>query len=702
MITIIDIENKVTFKDKGKLDLSPYNTDNRLVSVGWQHLVPKEGGGALYDASDYIFLYHNEKDRIDPRGREKIQRALDATTLLVGHNIKHDLEWLLECGYRYTGDTYCTMVAEYVLARGLKWPMGLDDALERYGLERKQTKLIKEYLDQNITFDNIPANLVEEYGRADVNTTAQLFIRQQKEYEKRDNQGLRPTRRMMNEFLWVIIDIQRNGIKIDLEELDRVEKELTEELGSLRLFIDRCVADVMGDTPININSPEQLSMVLYSRRVLDKPTWSDIFNLGMEQRGAAKKPKRRPKMGDVQFVQNVRALTEVVYKTKAEQCTDCGGQGAIYPITKSGRPSKVKRYCGTCKGQGYIYHNTGQVAGYRVTPTGVGDIAAGGFSTDGDTLDGIALRYPERAGLVEFVRAIGRANQLDTYLSTFCQGIRNAVRSDGLLHTELLQCVTATGRLSSRNPNFQNQPRGGTFPVRRVVKSRWANGKILEADYKGLEYRVAVELAQDEAGIHDILHKVDPHVFTAQHTKFSRQDSKPHTFAPLYGATDQGKPPTIAAYYRAFMAKHKGVAKWQEELQDEAIRTKKIVLPSGREYAFPFAKRTGGGGSTFATQIKNYPVQGFATADVVPCAGICLRYALAVSGARSLVILTVHDSYLVDVHPDELEWVPKLVYETLNSVRDELLRRYGYKFKVPIEVEMKIGNNWLDGKELVP
>ncbi len=100
-----------------------------------------------------------------------------------------------------------------------------------------------------------------------------------------------------------------------------------------------------------------------------------------------------------------------------------------------------------------------------------------------------------------------------------------------------MQAVTATGRLSSRDPNFQKQPRGGTFPIRKVIQSRFEGGQIIEVDFAQLEFRTAVFLAQDEQGMADIKNKIDVHKFTADVIGVSRQDAKAHTFKPLYGGT---------------------------------------------------------------------------------------------------------------------------------------------------------------------
>ena len=83
-------------------------------------------------------------------------------------------------------------------------------------------------------------------------------------------------------------------------------------------------------------------------------------------------------------------------------------------------------------------------------------------------------------------------------LVSFVDGISNYTKEDGFLHVGLTQHITATGRFSGRNPNMQNMPRGGTFPVKRVFVSRWKGGHILEADFAQLEFRVAAFLSQDE------------------------------------------------------------------------------------------------------------------------------------------------------------------------------------------------------------
>ena len=237
--------------------------------------------------------------------------------------------------------------------------------------------------------------------------------------------------------------------------------------------------------------------------------------------------------------------------------------------------------------------------------------------------------------------------------------ITTHLKSDGKLHVRLLQHRTATGRFSGADPNMQNMPRGGTFPVKKVFVSRWDGGQILEADFAQLEFRVSAFLSQDKTAMNEIEDGFDVHSYTASvisdaGEKISRQEAKAHTFAPLYGATGFGRTKAQATYYKQFNEKYKGIASWHSKLAKEAIETGKISTPSGREFAFPDVRKNAYGKVSHFTQIKNYPVQSFATADIVPL--ILLEIDKQLYNLESCIVNTVHDSIVIDVHPNETDY----------------------------------------------
>ena len=681
MITTIDVETSWQKTETGGYDPSPFHPDNVLVSVGLHSNYGDE----------YYFTGHSE--RVSKGGKARIQEVLSETTLLVGHNIKFDLMWLLESGLEYTGRVYDTMLGEYILNRGIRKSLTLEMSCRRRKIGSKDDR-IKEFMDRGVSFENIPADIVEEYGKIDVEITRRLFDSQMADFRLPKNKGLLMTVKMMNEFLVVLSDMERNGININLDELNQVEKEYRAEFAYLKQKIDKIVYKQMGDTKINLSSPEQLSWLIYSAKPKDKKEWAKIFNVGIDKNTG--KNKKRPQYSRIQFRNLVKDNTETIHKTVASQCMTCHGKGVIKKIKKDGSPFKNYSKCSDCDGDGYIYSSIAKVAGFRQRPRNVYDIAESGFRTDKLTLNKIATEA--EGEFKEFIDAIVRHNAVDTYLNTFVEGLKNFTNERGFLHPKFMQAITATGRLSSRDPNFQNQPRGKTFPIRKVVTSRFQDGKMMEIDFAQLEFRTAVYLAQDKQGMEDIKNKIDVHQYTADIIGVSRQDAKAHTFKPLYGGvtgTEDEK-----RYYSKFLEKYKDIKTWHEKLQSEAIRFKQISLPTGRQYAFPYAERTPWGGSTYGTQIKNYPVQGFATADIVPLACINIYKLMQEKKVKSLLINTVHDSIVADVYPGEEDVMSEIFNRGTADVIPALKQYYKIDFNVPLDTELKIGYDWLNMKEV--
>ena len=103
---------------------------------------------------------------------------MDNTDVLIGQNIKFDITWLRACGFKYDGHLYDTMVAEYLRAKARKWSISLESLAKRYNVTQKEVDLIEPYLKAKKTFYDIPAEIVEEYGKADVVATEQVALKQ--------------------------------------------------------------------------------------------------------------------------------------------------------------------------------------------------------------------------------------------------------------------------------------------------------------------------------------------------------------------------------------------------------------------------------------------------------------------------------------------------------------------------------------------
>jgi len=712
MITVLDVENTVQWGEEGRKDGTPYHPDNKLVSVGFCEV--DEHAYTIGDVS-YVFLFHDllgvPPVELDLR-RRQLQGQLDRTTLLVGHNLKYDLQWLLESGFSYSGAVYDTMIGEYILARGQRLEVSLEASCIRRNVARKKSELVDDYFRNRVGYERMPVAVVEEYGRGDIQSTAELFVSQRKLYELDENAGLIPTLDMMNSFLVCLTDMERNGVAIDLDALNQVAQEYQAEKAALEAELALLVYDVMGDTPVSLSSPEQLSQVVYSRRVIDKKVWEETFATGTDDNGL---PKRRPKMSQSAFTQAVRDNTERMRKTRAVQCPDCLGKGFFHKTKVNGDPWAKPTQCRTClrkvdgkdKGTGVVYEELAGYAGLKMAPRDINDTSSNGFSTKKLTLAYLAqvARNKGNEKAARFLDAVVRLSAIDSYLASFIGGIARNTRADGILHARYNQCITATGRLSSADPNLQNFPRGRTFPVRKAFVSRFKGGTIMEADYAQLEFRVAGELSGCAQVALDIANKVDVHnqtadVLTRAGQRTDRQGAKSHTFKPLYGGMSGTE--AEVTYYQWFVRHYEGVGKWQEKLCDDAVKTKIVRLPSGREYKFPKARRNGYGGVTGRTKIVNYPVQGFATGDLVPLAVLRIWHGLRLSGLQSVLCNTVHDSIVIDCYPGEEKAVARIVRAAMLGLPEEVLNRYGYSMRMPLDIEIKIGPNWMDSQVFPP
>lgn len=677
-VLVLDIENTVTDRD-GKKHLDPFEPTNTLVMIGCKF---------LDEDKPFIATFDHSESEPTKNGHDVIQDYLDSADLLVGHNLAHDLPWLWESGFRYTGKIFDTMLTEYVLQRGNKVPLNLAAVAERYKCEVQKQDTLHEYFKKGYSTRDIPHSELSEYLQHDIGATEGIYKALSARLETAKDAGLQPTVEITNEVCCVLSRIYCTGFKIDDAKLADVKEQFTIEKQEIENKLQAMIRDLMGDTPINLNSPEQLSWVIYSRKPKDKARWASAIT---------------PNMADSDFKAAVKAHFTTLAKSKAEKCPDCSGAGSMHKKKKDGSDFKKATKCGTCSGVGYIFKSTKDVAGLKFSPPNHKWASANGFATAKENLE-ILERVAKSKGMTEaeeFLKIVRRLSALDSYLSNFVEGIRNFMKPDGMLHVRLQQHITATGRFSGANPNLQNMPRGSTFPVKKVFVSRWDGGKIMEADFAQLEFRVAAFLSQDSVAMKEVEEGFDVHSYTAKvitdaGQATSRQEAKAHTFAPLYGATGYGRTPAEAAYYQHFMEKYKGVAGWHKVLAKQALGYRMVRIPSGREYAFPNVQRRRDGTVTNFTMIKNYPVQGFATADIVPM--VLVEIYKRLDGMQSVVVNSVHDSIVIDIHPEEEKKVLEVIDNVQKQLHNMIKARWNIEFNVPLLLEAKLGPNWLDQK----
>ncbi len=725
-ILVIDLETTVR-RIEGRIDNSPKNPENKLISAHYGWL-----GSETVDVVHTDVFYHNEC--FEPDGTSRLVDHLNKADIAVLHNAKFDVEWLQEIGLPIPPKVICTMIIEYCLLKGRffefdvegnanRTKISLKDTAERRNTKSyKKSELIDEKFNSGMDFSEIPLTDVVEYAEADVRVCGEIYLSQLKDLAKEENQSLNSVIDFMSDMLMFLCEIEMNGVKIDMEALKQVEEEFLAEKNELTERLQEIVSQVIGDKPINLNSGADMTKVVYSREVTDRDLHKTTFNIGTNKKG---KPNRPPYMSAKQFAIAVRSTTKIIMKTQAVTCPDCSGKGDFQQFksktrTKHGKKYKVKgdpyknrTKCKPCDGKGALYASTGEEGGLGLNPLDPYYASINGFKTDKET---ILLLINQAKGkkkdlAVEFLTKISRLNAISTYLDSFVKGIIRGTRSSGLLHANFNQTIAATGRLSSGGGislNLQNMPKRG-FPVRKCMISRFGDrGTLCESDYVSLEFRVCVELSRDEQGMADILEGKDIHRQTAsiclkkdasEVTKDERNSHKWASFQPLFGGTGNGQPDHIKSYFDRFYEIYEGIYEWHQSLMTGTLKNGLVQTPSGRQYFWPDVSRTRGNRVTNATQILNYPVQGF-SADLVQLACIRTFKMFKEQKLQSKLILTVHDSIVVDCLKDELEAVKAILTEAMTQVGEETKLRFGYQTIVPLDIEISSGKNWLDQVEM--
>ena len=276
---------------------------------------------------------------------------------------------------------------------------------------------------------------------------------------------------------------------------------------------------------------------------------------------------------------------------------------------------------------------------------------------------------------------------------------------DNRVHTHFMQTVTATGRLSSNNPNLQNIPirTDKGKEIRKAFISRGSEFKMMAADYSQIELRIIAALSEDPNMIaafqqgHDIHAATASNVFATPINEVSRDQrsaAKAVNFGIIYGQSAFGLAQNLGisrteakgiidSYFEQFNTIKTYMDKAINDARElgfvETIMKRRRYLPdinSGNAIVRGFAERNA----------VNAPIQGSA-ADIIKLAMIAVDKAMTEQKVQSKLLLQVHDELVFDVHESELELMPKLVKEAMEKA---------IQLVVPMEVEVKIADNWLE------
>ncbi|MBR1927408.1 MAG: DNA polymerase I [Bacteroidales bacterium] len=325
--------------------------------------------------------------------------------------------------------------------------------------------------------------------------------------------------------------------------------------------------------------------------------------------------------------------------------------------------------------------------------------ANGTYSTDETTLLNIADKHPIVDEILEF-RAVKKL--LSTYIEPFPSYIDPL---DGEVHTTFNQALTATGRLSSSNPNLQNIPirtdRGREIRKAFVPSSK--DGLIMSADYSQIELRIMAHLSCDQHLVGAFKHGIDVHEATAakifgipreEVTADQRRVAKTANFGIMYGISSFGlaqrlhigrkeAQKIIDDYFAGFPS----IRSFIEDTKEAARETGYVETIFGRRRYIPEINSKNATIRALAERnAVNAPIQG-TSADIIKLAMIAVDKELEDKGLRSKMVLQIHDELVFDTFPEEVETLRRVVVENMENV---------VKLSVPLTVECNYGDNWLE------
>lgn len=340
---------------------------------------------------------------------------------------------------------------------------------------------------------------------------------------------------------------------------------------------------------------------------------------------------------------------------------------------------------------GVVLFENMKIPGGRKTKTG--------YSTAADVLEKLAPEYPIVAKILEY-------RQLTKLKSTYADGLAGYIQEDGRIHGKFNQTVTATGRISSTEPNLQN------IPVRvelgRMIRKVFVPEEgyvFVDADYSQIELRVLAHCSGDEQLIKAYREEADIHRITASQvfhvpfdevTDLQRRNAKAVNFGIVYGISSFGLSQDLsitrkeaAKYIEDYFHTYPGIKAFLDDVVAHAKENGYVKTLFGRRRPVPELASSNFMQRSFGERVAmNAPIQGTA-ADIMKIAMIGVNKRLKEQKMKSRLVLQVHDELLIETHHTEIDTVKEILREEMEQAA---------VLAVPLEIDMHTGNNWYEAK----
>lgn len=320
-----------------------------------------------------------------------------------------------------------------------------------------------------------------------------------------------------------------------------------------------------------------------------------------------------------------------------------------------------------------------------------------GYSTSADIMEKLQCEHPVVGKVLEY-------RQLTKLKSTYADGLAGYIGEDGRIHTTFNQTITATGRISSTEPNLQNIPIRFELGkmIRKVFKPE--PGYIfMDADYSQIELRVLAHMSGDEALINAYNSDEDIHKITASKvfntsldevTPLQRRNAKAVNFGIVYGISSFGLGQDLnitrkeaQEYIKSYFKTYPQIKNFLDELVEQAKTRGYAITMYNRRRPVPELSSTNFMQRQFGERVAmNSPIQGSA-ADIIKIAMINVNNRLKSENLKSRLLLQIHDELLIETHESEVDKVRKILINEMKNASN---------LKVSLEVDANTGNDWYE------
>ena len=322
-----------------------------------------------------------------------------------------------------------------------------------------------------------------------------------------------------------------------------------------------------------------------------------------------------------------------------------------------------------------------------------------GYSTAADVLEKLAPDYPIVSDILEY-RGLAKLK------STYAEGLSACIAEDGRIHSTFNQTITATGRISSTEPNLQNIPMRMELGRRiRKVFVPMEGCLFMDADYSQIELRILAHMSDDKQLIEAYQMEEDIHRITASkvfHTPFEevtdlqRRNAKAVNFGIVYGISSFGLSQDLsiskkeaADYIEQYFQTYPGVKRFLDHMVAEAKKQGYVTTMYGRRRPIPELSSNNFMQRSFGERVAmNSPIQGTA-ADIMKIAMIRVWERLHSENLKSRLILQVHDELLIETYAEEEEQVRKILTEQMQQAAE---------LSVRLEIDLHTGTDWYEAK----